>query len=493
MADDDGATSRPPSDGRMTDQQFVRDQRLWTVVSVSMVGLLVAIAAVSIVAIVANERVREITERAIGYDVEIEDEGDDLRAAVLDLRHYHRNIAFGGPSVSALADFEEAYAALLEEIDELEALGVERLPITQPAEMRRVAAEYYAVFRPAIDLYATDPAAFTRASETGLGLIRRLGVAADELDTLGEQRAADSLIRVDQATTNERIVLFMVLGGVVLVGAALAFWTSRVIARLRVSAEREQTALRQLALLLETKNDFIADASHELRTPLTVIRGNADIGLATPGEPIHQEVLSEISAEAARMGRLVEDLLFLARSDAGMPPLEREYVPVRWLLSRIKKPAESLARQRGTCLTTDLAAEGHLEVDPVRLEQAVLNLVDNAAKHSPDGACVALTSRVRNGELIVEVADQGPGIPSDELPMIFDRFYQIGRRRARRKGGSGLGLAIVRTIVEAHGGQIEVDSRTNRGTKMTIRLPLSTEDDEDVDVAPAAGQRVVSA
>ena len=206
-----------------------------------------------------------------------------------------------------------------------------------------------------------------------------------------------------------------------------------------------------------------------------MIRGNAEIGLTTPDAVVQREVLEEIAAEAKRMGTLVDDLLFLARSDAGAAPLEREYVPAHWLTSRIRKPAEALARQRGTCLTTDLNGTGHLEVDPARIEQVVLILVDNAAKHTPPGACVHLRARAERGELTIEVVDQGPGIPPEELPLIFDRFYQIGPRRARKKGGAGLGLSIARTIVQAHGGSIAADSGPGRGTRMTIRLPLSSE------------------
>jgi len=213
--------------------------------------------------------------------------------------------------------------------------------------------------------------------------------------------------------------------------------TTRVLSGLRASYAREQMAVHELGRALQTKNDFIADASHELRTPLTVIRGNAEIGRETPGEVIHQEVLREIETEAARMSRLIDDLFFLARSDAGAVPLEREYLPARWLISRLVKPAEVLARQHGTCLTAEVGAEGHLEVDPARVEQAVLILVDNAAKHSPPGACLTLSSRVRDNALMIEVADAGAGIPPDELPLIFDRFYQVGKRRSRKKGGLG--------------------------------------------------------
>ena len=464
----------------------------WGMISAAIGFLLLAIGVVGVVGIVANERVRSITEHAVEVDLEVEDEGDDLRAAVLELRHYHRNIFFGGPSEGARQDFAQAYDALLEEIDELERVNLAAYEVTQPAEIRRMAEAYDATFRAAIDLHASDREAFGRASDEGLRQLQEMQDAAEEIEGLGEQLATESLTRIEDENATERIVLIALVAGVVLVGVALAVAAARILARIRASYAREQAASQELARALRAKSDFIADASHELRTPLTVIRGNADIGVATPGEPLHREVLQEISTEAARMSRLVEDLLFLARSDFGAPPLEREYVPARWLVSRLGKPAEVLAQQRESCLTADLAAEGYLEVDPARVQQAVMILVDNAAKHSPPGACVALTTRTTSGELVIEVVDTGPGIPPDELLLIFDRFYQVGTRRTRKKGGTGLGLSIAKTIVEAHGGRIEVESRVNQGTTMTIRLPLCAAPQPEV-TGPASAPASVAA
>jgi signal transduction histidine kinase len=302
--------------------------------------------------------------------------------------------------------------------------------------------------------------------------IEEMDRAAQEIDGLGERLAESSLQRVDAATTAERYYLVALVAGAVVVGIALAIAAGRILARLRASHVREHEAAQDLARALRTKTDFIADASHELRTPLTVISANAEIAQSAREERVRHEAAAEISAAASRMGRLVDDLLFLARSDAGAAPLEKEVVPARWLVSKIANPAGVLAQQRGTCLTVEPGGEGLLDVDPARVEQAVLILVDNAAKHSPPQTCVALTSRVHQGELAIEVADAGPGIPPEEVPLIFDRFYQVGRRRVRRMGGTGLGLAIARSIVEGHGGRIGVDSRVNGGTRMTIRLPL---------------------
>jgi len=447
----------------------------WWLLSAALGGLLLAIAAIGAISIVTNDRAQRITQDAVTYDLEIEDEGDDLRAAVLDLRHYHRNIVFGGPLPGAREDLQRAYDALHEEINELEEVGVERLAaqaVPQPDQLREMAEAYYGRFWPAIELYRTDRSAFDMASAEGLDLIEDLEEAAEAIDAIGEELAAESLARIERETARERLLLYVVLGGVVLVSIVLAAATSRMLRRLRLAYDAEQRATQELSRALQSKTDFITDASHELRTPLTVIRGNAEIGLGTPGQPIHREVLADIAAEATRMSRLVDDLLFLARSDAGAAPLERELLPARRLLERLHKPTEVLARQHGARLVTEFAAEGWLEVDPARIEQAVLILVDNAGKHSPQGGRITFAARSRHGQLVISVADQGPGIPADELPLIFDRFYQVGKRRTRKRGGAGLGLSIARSIVEGHSGSIGAASSPERGTRMTIVLPL---------------------
>lgn len=452
-----------------------RDARPWGLVGAAIVILLIAIVAVGTVGVIQNERVKDTAEHAIAFDVEIEDNGDDLQVAVLDLRHYHRNIVFSGVTDQALDEFDAAYGRLLEEIDELEEIGIGELDIPQPAYLRELAALYYDEFQPQIVLFLTDPIAFNRASTTGLERIAELERASEEIDDLGEELTERSLARVRSATARERLVLLSMLSAVALVGIALAIAAGRVVERLRMANVQEHESARRLAAALQSQSDFIADASHELRTPLTLIRGNAEIELAAEPDPDSRQALSEILAESTRMSRLVEDLLFLARSDAGVPPIEREYVPVRWLLSRLSGPAEAMARHRGVCTTLNLTGDGHVEVDAGRIEQAVLILVDNASKFSPDDACVSVQSGADGEFLTISVEDAGPGIPAEELPMIFERFYQVGTRRTRREGGSGLGLPIAKSIVEAHDGTIGIESNAGTGTRVTIRLPLSRE------------------
>jgi two-component system, OmpR family, sensor histidine kinase VicK len=444
----------------------------WRITIAAVGGLLVMILIAGVVGFSLNRNVERVTDEALRYDVQLEDEGDDLRAAVLDLRHYHRNIYFGGPSRTQIDNFESAYAQLEEEIRELEDIGVRDPDAPQPDQIRRIAEEYYAGFRPAIGLYEEDRAAFEDASDHGLVRIDEMAQAGEDLDELGEQLSEESLGEVERATTTARVVLLAVIFGLLLVGAGLAYVTVRVVDELRQLYAHQQETAEKLAEANRAKTDFIADVSHELRTPLTVLRGNAQVGLAVGSDSNHAQLFEEIVAESKRMSRMVEDLLFLARSDSASPPLEFETVAVTPFLAELAGRAEVLTREHGAELERKLEGEGYVEIDRQRIEQAVLILVDNAAKYGLRGGTVTLASFVRSGELHVSVEDRGPGIPEDELPRIFDRFYRLDKARSRQLGGTGLGLPIARTIVEAHGGRIEAVSRLGKGTKMTLRLPL---------------------
>lgn len=229
---------------------------------------------------------------------------------------------------------------------------------------------------------------------------------------------------------------------------------------------QRRLAEEALARSLEARTRFMADVSHKLRTPLTVIQGNVEVGLQTePGA--RREILEEIAGETERMSRMLEDLLFLARSDSESLPLNPETVTVASLLGRLERRARTLARERGASLVTALSGEGALRCDVERIEQSVLVLVDNAARYGPLGGEITLSSRTLPGILVIEVSDRGPGIPPEELPRIFERFY----RGEGAAGERGSGLPIARIIAEAHGGSIEGSSRPGEGTRMSLKLP----------------------
>jgi signal transduction histidine kinase len=402
----------------------------------------------------------------------LEDTGGDLRVAVLDLRHHHRNFVFAGPSRGGIEDFDAAYAWLHEKIDAFEELHINDPDIQQAEPMRAEAARYYTDFRPAIEVYSSDPSAFTVASDEGLVRIATLEEMARELEQIGDERATTALENVEESTRTATIDLAVVLAGLAIIGAGLAFLSVRTSNEMRRLYASQQATAEELAKALVARNNFIADVSHELRTPITVLRGNAEVGLELDRGGVHGQFLEEIVKESTRMSRLVEDLLFLARSDANAVPLELRMVEIPELLADLREPATMLVQQSGASLALDLTGDGVIRADTERLEQAVLILVDNAVKYAASDQPIRLCSAVRSGFLEFHVSDSGPGIPEVELPLIFERFHRVDKTRSRKLGGAGLGLAIARSVVEAHGGRITVQSTVGQGTTMTIILPL---------------------
>lgn len=215
---------------------------------------------------------------------------------------------------------------------------------------------------------------------------------------------------------------------------------------------------------------FVADASHELRTPLQSIRGYAELGRrGLVRDPEQAAVASQrIEDEAVRMSKLVDDLLLLARLDQGRP-LEQRPVDLVGLAADAVRDASVAAPGRPVDLD---APEGEVRVlgDPDRLRQVLANLLVNARVHTPEGTPVHVRVAAVPGAGRLEVADEGPGIPPEALPHVFDRFFRADPGRSRDRGGSGLGLAIVRSVVEAHGGTVGVDS-SPAGTTIRLTLP----------------------
>lgn len=295
---------------------------------------------------------------------------------------------------------------------------------------------------------------------------------------MGEQLAAEALGKIDQAAATSRLILLALIVSLIAVGAVLAYTMVGVVQELRRSQAEQRLAAKKLAEASQAKTDFIADVSHELRTPLTVLRGNAEVGPQLERDCDHAELLDEIVRESGRMSRMVEDLLLLARSDSATLPLELEPVPVAPFLAEIEGRAAVLARERNATLKTEPGGEGRIEIDAARIEQAILILVDNAAKYSPAEGQIMMSSETNSGEVCIRVIDQGPGIP-EELPHIFERFYRVDKARTRKKGGAGLGLPIAKTILEAHGGRIEAETCVGEGPRMSLYLPLVTAKDPE--------------
>ena len=451
----------------MTPSGQVRAQP-WRLAIVAVAVLVLGLVAVGVIGLVVNDRMGRVVADAIAYDIELEEEADDLRTAVLDLQAYHRLIALDDPSPLRAEQLAIRHASLREEIGELEAIGRVPPDAPQPADLRAAVERYYTGFRPALEAFLVGElsrADFDEASDRGLAELSGLEADAVELDRLGEELGEAAFESIE----DERQTGFLVLGSVIL-GLGLAAVLAGVGAVLMVREGRRLLTVAGQAA--QAKDDFIADASHELRTPLTVLRGNAEQALVL-GTRSPPDLFEDIATESVRMARIVDDLLLLATSDAAGLPLTLERLEAEPFLAEVAARAELLVEEQGATLQVETLADALVDVDPVRIEQAIRILVDNAAKYGR-GSPVRLRSEARPSSLLISVGDEGPGIPNEAVPHIFERFYRTDRTRSRSSGGAGLGLAIAQSIVTAHGGRIEVDSEPERGTVMTIVLPRPT-------------------
>ncbi|MBN1439474.1 MAG: HAMP domain-containing histidine kinase [Anaerolineales bacterium] len=231
--------------------------------------------------------------------------------------------------------------------------------------------------------------------------------------------------------------------------------------------------LERLEGLFSAQSRFLADVSHELRTPLTSIRGNVDL-IRRMGPDA--ESLDSVQSEVDRMSRLVGDLLMLSRAEAGTLPLVKKPVEMDTLLLEVMEQAVGLAQGKVEVCLGNLE-QASVVGDRDRLKQLLLNLVVNAMQYTQAGGRVVLSLRVFEDCLHMTVSDNGPGIPADELPHIFDRFYRVDKSRSRGPhGGSGLGLSIAQWIAHGHDGRIEVASEPGKGTTFSVWLPLGESD-----------------
>jgi two-component system sensor histidine kinase ResE len=232
------------------------------------------------------------------------------------------------------------------------------------------------------------------------------------------------------------------------------------------------------ALLEKMRQDFIANVSHEIRTPLSTLQGYSEALLDdVPGSKEERDELVQIiHDEAVRMGRLVNDLLDLARMEAGHVELKLGEVNLTGLLERVYRRYSVYAKERGVTLSLVLPDKQIIlpQADEVKLEQVVVNFLDNGLRHSESGTHMELSGGYQESdhgeEAFLAVRDEGEGIPAEDLPYIFERFYKADKARTRSKqvGGTGLGLAITKSIIEAHNGRIEVKSQVGQGSYFKV-------------------------
>jgi signal transduction histidine kinase len=325
-------------------------------------------------------------------------------------------------------------------------------------------------------------------------------IAQPENRVVGYLQLANSLATVRQALSN--LLILMVVGGIVAVAlAGLVGWSTagaalRPLDRVTETAVQITRAddlsrriplagpprgevgrlslafnetLERLEGLFETQRRFLADVSHELRTPLTTIRGNVD--LIRRMKTADPESLEAIKAEVDRMSRMVNDLLLLAQAESGRLPLAMEPIELDTLMLEVFKQAKVLASNG---VRVEIGREEQVQVrgDKDRLKQVFLNLVANALDHTGSGGVVTLSLGSVEGWARLTVSDTGRGMPQEELPHIFERFYRIDSARKRSDlGGAGLGLSIAYWITRSHNGRIEVASEVGKGTSFSVWLP----------------------
>ena len=350
----------------------------------------------------------------------------------------------------------------------------------------------------------TGEKAFETLNDFGGEPARLISVPLQIGDHVYAIQVATSL---DDANATLRLarILFLamstgILGAVVLTGAMLARTVlrpiDRIVARARVIGESALAerlphpgTQDEMARLVETLNDmlariersfeaqrrFTADASHELRSPLSRLRAELEVTLRRARERAeYEEALRSCLSEVERLSHLTDELLMLARLDAGGSSGAPRSVDLISILHEAVKLLGPEALRRNVALVTDIPPELAVNVAPAAVSHVVANVLDNAVKFSPLGGDVTIGVAIEGSSAVVAVSNSGPGIPEDELPRLFERFYRGSAARHMEAPGVGLGLAICRALVEGQGGRISVNSAIDSGVTFTIRLPLAS-------------------
>jgi heavy metal sensor kinase len=289
------------------------------------------------------------------------------------------------------------------------------------------------------------------------------------------------------------ILLVVVAGGAVLVRQALkpvrqiidaakAITSSNLGQRLPVAdtadeLEHLSVVLNQMIGRLEAafqhSQRFSADASHELRTPLTIMRVELESISQEPNlDTVTREKLASILEETERMGKMVEGLLAISRLETGEAVINVSRFDLSTLVAATAEQISLLAEEKNITLRCNAVESVEVTGDRFRLQQVIVNLLDNAIKYSPTGDEILLNTRTAAGQAVLEVIDNGPGIPQEALPHIFERFFRADSVRTHSVNGTGLGLSIVRSICLAHGGTVEAVNRPCGGCRITVCLPL---------------------
>jgi heavy metal sensor kinase len=351
-----------------------------------------------------------------------------------------------------------------------------------------------------------SPGERVQANET-LPIIGRQRTLASQM-TLGGQEFTilflAPLEEVDRELGELLSVLATAVPIAILVSGGFAYWLARTalapVHQLdcqtkEITADRLDRRLRptnpsdELGQLTQTINDmisrlersfaeirrFTADASHEIRTPLTAIRTETEVALRQPLTVLeYQHLLGSILEECQRLGRLTDQLLTLAREDAGSSRAGWEVVDLAGMVKDVAETLRPVAENKGLHLRAETHGPVRVSGDNLGLRQVFFNVLDNAIKYTPSGGEVEVGVTPMDGEALVTIRDTGIGIAADHLPHVFDRFYRVDKARSRAEGGTGLGLSIARSTVLAHGGRIELTSAPSQGTTCKVTLVRET-------------------
>ena len=319
-------------------------------------------------------------------------------------------------------------------------------------------------------LAAASVFALASASLVGYLLARRLVARLERLGRAAEALAAGDLSqRVAEGPLDE-------------VGQ-LARRFNHMADRLAATVAELAAATRRAEAALTAKRELVANVSHELRTPLALIRGHVESLLLRSGDADGErqgEYLAVVQRETDHLSRLIDDLFALSTAEAGALPLTLEPVALGEVVEEVAHGIQPVARrERQVAVVTAVAPDlPPALADRRRVMQVLSNLVRNALRHTPEGGLIAVRAEQQDGRAVVTVEDTGEGIPPDQLPLVFERFYRGDAGRDRASGGAGLGLAIVRELVEAMGGDVSAESTVGVGSRFSFRLPLATGSNE---------------
>jgi heavy metal sensor kinase len=292
------------------------------------------------------------------------------------------------------------------------------------------------------------PLALALAAGGGIFLARRALDPVDKISQTAQEIEASDLTRRINVNTRDEL--------------------GRLAATLNAMIERLEKAFQR-------QKQFTGDASHELRTPLAVIEAESSLALQKerPSSDYRQS-LEVISQEATRMSSLIDQLLTLARADAGKEQWHFTQVNLGRLISNLGTDVEVLCQEKGLSFRLDRMQDLVVTGDEARLRELFVNLLDNAIRYTPAAGTVSVSLHREGQMAVTAIKDTGVGIPAEDMPFIFERFYRVDKSRSRPEGGTGLGLAICKHIVKAHGGKIEVESQVGVGSTFSVWLPLKS-------------------